>query len=60
MVPGCFSNTYRMTNRDVEYDSDEKRAYECLKCGTILRADSHPGTCSDCGTDMRNRRTPLE
>ncbi|WP_135828805.1 rubrerythrin-like domain-containing protein [Halorussus halobius] len=49
-----------MTDRDVDYDSDEERAYECLACGTILRAASHPGTCSDCGTAMRNRRTPLE
>ena len=60
MSPRGFSNFYRMTHRDVEYESDADSEYECMECGAIVRADSHPGTCADCGNAMRNRRMPYE
>ncbi|MCO8245474.1 MULTISPECIES: rubrerythrin-like domain-containing protein [unclassified Haladaptatus] len=46
--------------RDVDYDYDGDTAYECFTCGTILMAESNPGSCPDCSGSMRNRRTPLE
>ncbi|MFC6732548.1 MULTISPECIES: rubrerythrin-like domain-containing protein [unclassified Haladaptatus] len=46
--------------RDITYDPSEKSAYECFACGTIERAESNPGPCSDCGNEMRSRNTPLE
>ncbi|WP_132059788.1 rubrerythrin-like domain-containing protein [Halorussus amylolyticus] len=49
-----------MRHSDVEYVSDDEYNYECLRCGTTLRADSYPGSCPDCGTAMRNRRMPYE
>lgn len=60
MRPGYLSNSYRMRHRDPGYDSDEEYEYECRRCGTIVSADSYPGSCSDCGTAMRNRRMPYE
>ncbi|MFC6962448.1 rubrerythrin-like domain-containing protein [Halocatena marina] len=46
--------------RDVSYDPNSKSAYECFNCGTIVRAESNPGTCDNCGSAMRNRLIPLE
>jgi rubrerythrin len=46
--------------KDVEYDPEEESAYECFKCGNITLAERNPMTCSDCGGNMRHRRTPLE
>lgn len=60
MSPGSVSNFYRMTTRDPDYDSDDEYRYECLWCGTLVSAVSHPGDCSDCGTAFRNRRMPYE
>jgi len=39
---------------------DEPIPYECFSCGNIVRTDSQPLTCPDCGGEMRNRRTRLE
>ncbi|WP_276301767.1 rubrerythrin-like domain-containing protein [Halorussus lipolyticus] len=49
-----------MSLRDPDYDSDADHEYECLRCGTTTRTDSHPGECDDCGTAMRNRGMPFE
>lgn len=46
--------------RDVDYEPNEKSAYECFSCGTLIVAESNPGECNDCGSDLRNRKTPLE
>lgn len=46
--------------RDVDYEPNEKSAYECFSCGTLIVAESNPGECKDCGSDLRNRKTPLE
>ena len=45
---------------DVEYDTDAESPYECFNCGTIVMSEVNPGICSDCGSEMRNRMTPLE
>lgn len=55
-----LSNFYRTMNRDPSYDPDEEYRYECLRCGAITAADSHPGDCGDCGAGLRNRRMPYE
>lgn len=49
-----------MRGSDPEFDADEEYEYECPVCGTIVTADAHPGSCSDCGAGMRNRRMPFE
>ena len=47
--------------QDVEGENDPKSLskYECLQCGTIVEATSHPGAC-DCGGDFQNRAKSLE
>jgi hypothetical protein len=46
---------------DVEHGNDPASAstYECLSCGTITEADTHPGTC-ECGGEFQNRAKSLE
>ena len=46
--------------RDVEYDPRDESAYECFSCGTIVIAETNPGSCDDCGSPMRNRLMPIE
>lgn len=46
--------------RDVEYDTEGEYEYECLQCGDVIVAVSHPGECSDCGGTLRNRGMPYE
>ena len=46
--------------RDVELIPGEESPYECFECGLIVFKETHPGTCPDCGEEMRNRQTPLE
>jgi rubrerythrin len=46
--------------RDAEYDPNAERPYECFECGNLEVAAEDPGSCPECGGDMRNRRTPLE
>ena len=45
---------------DVPDDPETESAYECLRCGTIVTAMSHPGRCPDCGAGMQNRAMSLE
>jgi len=46
--------------RDIEFDSDDDRPYECYNCGTITVATENPGDCPSCGAEMRNRQMPFE
>jgi rubrerythrin len=46
--------------RDVGYDPDTASEYECLDCGELLVAESHPGSCPQCGSTPRNRSMPCE
>ncbi|PSP61976.1 hypothetical protein BRC77_11420 [Halobacteriales archaeon QH_8_64_26] len=45
---------------DTDSDSDGESTYECLNCGRIVTAESYPGTCSECGSEFRNRGTMIE
>ena len=46
--------------RDIKQDPNEEKPYECFECGTIIVAESGPGSCPDCGGEMRNRKMPIE
>lgn len=47
--------------QDVEGENDPESTseYECLRCGTLVEAKSHPRTC-DCGGEFQNRAKSLE
>jgi magnesium transporter len=45
---------------DVGYDPEAASEYECLACGELLVAASHPGSCPQCGATPRNRSMPSE
>lgn len=46
---------------DVGYDEDEMQTYECLECGTVVAAETDPGSCPECGaTGLRNVTMPIE
>lgn len=34
--------------------------YECLGCGAIVEAETHPLKCEDCGGLFHDRSTPRE
>ncbi|WP_154018059.1 rubrerythrin-like domain-containing protein [Halorubrum sp. AJ67] len=46
--------------RDTDQAPDEESPYECFECGNIILAEDNPGSCPDCGGEMRNRHTPIE
>ncbi len=46
--------------RDIGYDPDTASEYECLACGELILAESHPGSCPQCGSTPRNRSMPFE
>ena len=47
--------------QDAEHDtSDIESAFECLKCGRIVTAETHPGECRECGGEFQNRAKSLE
>ena len=46
--------------RDIDQDPEGETPYECFGCGNVIVAEDNPGNCPDCGTAMRNRRTPIE
>ncbi|MCU4716460.1 rubrerythrin-like domain-containing protein [Halapricum hydrolyticum] len=48
-------------SQDIEGENDPESAseYECLQCGTIVQATTHPGAC-ECGGDFHNRAKSLE
>ena len=45
---------------DAPDDTGTESTYECLQCGTIVTASSHPGSCPECGAEMQNRAMSLE
>jgi len=47
--------------QDWEHENDRtsESTYECLACGSIVKAESHPSTC-ECGGDFQNRAKSLE
>ncbi|MFC6785849.1 rubrerythrin-like domain-containing protein [Halobaculum halobium] len=43
-----------MPSKDIDpYDASEA-LFECVGCGTRLRGASHPGTCPECESAVRN------
>jgi hypothetical protein len=47
--------------QDIEGDTASiSSEYECLQCGKVVEAQTHPGTCPDCGGDFQNRAKSLE
>ncbi|MEF8826686.1 MAG: rubrerythrin-like domain-containing protein [Halapricum sp.] len=46
---------------DIEDENEptSTSTYECLDCGSIVKAKTHPGTC-DCGGEFQNRAKSLE
>lgn len=42
-----------------ENDPESPSEYECLQCGTIVEAKTHPETC-ECGGEFQNRAKSLE
>jgi len=47
--------------QDVENDTAGiSSEYECLKCGQIRTAQTHPGKCRSCGGEFQNRAKSLE
>lgn len=46
--------------KDTEDDTSEiESTYECLDCGDMTEAETHPGEC-DCGGEYQNRAKSLE
>lgn len=45
---------------DAAEDPDRPSTYECLQCGEIVTAETHPGDCPECGDVMQNRAMSLE
>lgn len=45
---------------DAAEDPDRPSVYECLECGQIVRGETHPGDCDECGGVMQNRAMSLE
>lgn len=50
----------RRAVKDVEYDPAEEGQYECFECGAVVAAVGTPGTCPECGGELRHRRTTIE
>ena len=48
-----------MPKRD-PYDPGETKEYECANCGNRVRAESHPGTCQECGGELVDVSVPRE
>lgn len=48
--------------QDTEHDTSAiESEYECLECGTIVTAETHPGECPECGgNSFTNRAKSLE
>lgn len=44
---------------DVGADA-ERVTYECTRCGWSERTETSPGTCPECGHQLRNCSMPIE
>lgn len=45
------------------HDFDASRTstrYECLRCGDLVTAESHPGNCEECSGTYQNHAVSLE
>ncbi len=47
--------------QDVEGDTSAiTSVYECLHCGEIVEATTHPGSCEECDGQLQNRAKSIE
>ena len=47
--------------RDVTYDPEAEKKFECVSCGRIATGQSPPAICADCGDGrFMNRGMPFE
>jgi len=47
--------------RDVTYDADADKSFECIRCGRIASGQSPPVQCGACGAvEFMNRGMPFE
>ena len=49
-----------MTEHDAGDEEGTTNTYECTECGERLEAQSYPGTCPECGGELRNISKPSE
>jgi len=47
-------------HQDIANEAESTSTYECLVCGDIVKAESHPGACSECDGEYQNRAMSLE
>ncbi|AEH36699.1 rubrerythrin-like domain-containing protein [Halopiger xanaduensis] len=45
---------------DATAGSETESTYECLRCGKLITASTHPGACPECGAGIQNRANSLE
>lgn len=45
---------------EIVTDANDGAEYECLNCGHIVVAESHPGDCPECDGGMVGRSVSLE
>lgn len=45
---------------DLPEEPDVKNRYECLQCGELLLAETHPLDCPECGSVMQGLKNSLE
>ena len=43
-----------MTLTELDPDTPDRGRFECVDCGSRLRADTSPGIRPDCGSPVRN------
>ena len=58
-VNELLSNMPHGQDREGANSPDSESTYECLQCGKIVSAKSHPGVC-ECGGEFQNREKSLE
>lgn len=51
---------YRGVMHDLREDPEMESTYECLNCGSLVTAPTHPGDCPDCEGPFQNRAMSLE
>ena len=52
--------SYTMAEHDAGDEEGTTNTYECTECGERLEAQSYPGTCPECGGELRNISKPSE
>ena len=57
---GASKAALQSSVKDVQYDPSEEGQYECFECGAVIAAIGSPGSCPECGSELRHRRTTIE